>query len=67
MSIYEPQEDSFLLKNQIKNYAKGLVLDIGTGSGMLAEEASKYAEHVIAVDINPKVIEQCSFKNPNMS
>ncbi len=57
--IYDPREDSFLLQKQIKNYAKGLVLDMGTGSGILAEEAAKYAEKVIAADVNPEVIEYC--------
>lgn len=54
--IYEPQEDSFLLKEEIKNYAHGLVLDLGTGSGIQALEASKYADKVYALDINPVAI-----------
>jgi len=57
--IYEPREDSFLLQKQIKDYAKGDVLDMGTGSGILAAEALKYADRVVAVDINPKVISHC--------
>lgn len=53
--IYEPREDSFLILKHIKDYAKGKILDMGTGSGILAEEASKYGD-VLAVDIDDEVI-----------
>lgn len=55
--IYEPQEDSQLILKFIKKYATGTVLDMGTGSGILAQEALKSAKKVIAVDINPEAIE----------
>lgn len=58
MDIYSPAEDSFLLQKHIKDYAKGLTLDLGTGSGILAIEASKYAKKVIAADINPKAVKE---------
>ena len=51
--IYEPQEDSFLLRDQVLKYAKGKVLDLGTGSGIQAIAASSRADSVLAVDINP--------------
>ena len=59
--IYEPQEDSFLLKKHISRYAQGNVLDMGTGSGLLAEEAarSRKVKKVVAVDIQRKVIAHC--------
>lgn len=59
--IYEPAEDSLLLKKHIKHYAlgKNLVLDMGTGSGLLAVEAAGYVHKVIAVDINPEAIKHC--------
>ena len=59
---YEPHEDTMLLHKHIKKYAKGKdeVLEMGTGSGILAIEASRYAKHVVAVDINPKAIELAS-------
>jgi len=51
--IYEPAEDSFLIKKYIKYYAEDKkVLDVGTGSGILAKEALKYAKGVTASDIN---------------
>ena len=55
MDIYEPSEDSYLLAGCVKNYAFGSVLDMGTGSGILAKTASesKKVSIVIAADINP--------------
>ena len=52
--IYEPAEDSFLLAEQIKFFAKNKkILDMGTGSGILAQEAKKSgAKEVLAADIN---------------
>ena len=54
--IYEAREDSFLLMKYIKNYAKGEILDIGTGSGILAKEASKHG-NVLAVDIDQDALD----------
>jgi release factor glutamine methyltransferase len=57
MEIYEPDEDSFLILKHIEKYAQGKrVLDMGTGSGILAYEAKKYALFVTAVDINPEAV-----------
>ncbi len=67
MDIYEPREDSFLLCRQIKDYADGKsVLDMGTGSGILAKEAAKYAVRVIAVDISPAAVEFCRKRYNNI-
>ncbi|RME53343.1 methyltransferase domain-containing protein [Candidatus Woesearchaeota archaeon] len=54
--VYEPREDSFLLRRHIPSYAKGRVLDMGTGSGVLAVEAAKFAKEVVAVDVNPEAV-----------
>jgi len=54
--IYEAREDSFLLMKYIKNYAKGEILDVGTGSGILAKEASKHG-NVLAVDIDQDALD----------
>jgi release factor glutamine methyltransferase len=45
-----------LIKKLIKNYAKrdDRILDMGTGSGILAEEARKHSDHVTASDVNPE-------------
>jgi len=57
--IYEPAEDSFLLQKHINDYARGSVLDMGTGSGIQAVEAKKTADKVLAVDINPEAVKHC--------
>ena len=57
--VYEPQEDSFLLKEFVKRHARGVVLDMGTGSGLQAREAShsSRSKKVFAVDIDKKAVE----------
>jgi len=56
--VYEPQEDSFLLKEFVKRFAKGVVLDMGTGSGIQAIEAAHSAKtsKIFGVDIDRKAI-----------
>ncbi len=54
--VYEPKEDSYLLLEQVKKYAKGNVLEIGTGKGLQAVEAAKKAEKVIATDVDDEAI-----------
>jgi len=51
--IYEENDDSYLLLKHIKDYvkAKDSVLDLGTGSGILARESLKYTKNVLASDI----------------
>ena len=60
MSIYYPREDSFLLLKAVKKYAKGHVLDLGTGSGILAFEAArlKKVKSVVASDINRECLKK---------
>src|SRR3989344_3931630 len=51
--IYEPAEDSYLIKKYIKYYSRNKkVLDMGAGSGILARESLKYTKNVTASDIN---------------
>ena len=61
MDIYEPCEDSFLLQKFIRKFARGYVLDMGTGSGILAQEAAagKRVVKVFGVDINEDAIIHC--------
>jgi release factor glutamine methyltransferase len=58
--VYEPREDSLLLEKYVKKFAKGFVLDIGTGSGIQAKAAAERADFVIGVDINQKSLDFCN-------
>ena len=59
--VYEPNEDSYLLVEFVKRFAKGKVLDMGTGSGIQAMAAaeSKNTDSVLAVDAQKGVISYC--------
>lgn len=50
--IYEPREDSDLLKKWVKKLVKGKVLDMGTGSGIQAITSLENTKDVLAVDVN---------------
>jgi release factor glutamine methyltransferase len=57
-SVYIPAEDSYLLMRQIQLLAYGMVLDMGTGSGILAVTAAEKTgvSCVMAVDIDINAI-----------
>jgi release factor glutamine methyltransferase len=59
--VYEPAEDTFLVAEKL-NTKKDVVLEIGTGCGILAILAAKNAKKVVAVDINPYAID-CAKRN----
>jgi release factor glutamine methyltransferase len=59
MDIYNPSEDSFLLSKNVREHAKGKVLDVGTGSGVQAAAASEKCKDVTGVDINRDAIKFC--------
>ena len=61
---YEPAEDSHLLQKFVKKYAKGSVLDMGTGSGIQAVTAAdkKTVDSVLAVDFNRQALKYVSDK-----
>lgn len=54
-NVYPPAEDSFLLLKTVK-YAKGNVLDMFAGSGIIGLSAAKRAKKVTLVDINDDAI-----------
>lgn len=63
--IYEPREDSLLLKKYVKKLSRNKsFLDIGSGSGILAETAIKAkAKLVLASDIDPESVKLLKQKN----
>ncbi|MEN6329197.1 MAG: HemK2/MTQ2 family protein methyltransferase [Methanobacteriaceae archaeon] len=60
--VYEPAEDSFLLAKNLKLSRRDEVLEIGTGTGIIAVCAARKVARVVATDINPQAI-QCATKN----
>jgi len=56
--VYEPQEDSYLLQKFVREHARGVVLDMGTGSGIQAIEAAKSrkTKKIFGVDVNPEAL-----------
>ncbi len=54
--IYEPAEDTYLLLDNIKCGKR--VLDMGTGSGIIAIECAKQGAKVVAVDIDEDAVKR---------
>ena len=62
-NVYSPNEDSYLLLDSMKVAKGSFVLDMGTGTGILAMQAVVLgASKVIAIDINP-FASSCAMKN----
>ncbi len=60
--VYEPAEDTFLFAENLQIEKRDRVLEIGTGTGILAIIASKKCSTVTATDVNPHAID-CAVKN----
>jgi len=65
-NVYEPAEDSFLFADNLAINKDQSVLDLGTGSGILAVSAAKKAAHVVAVDLSPYAI-RCAKDNAKLN
>ncbi|MDI9619920.1 MAG: methyltransferase [Candidatus Nezhaarchaeota archaeon] len=59
--VYPPSEDTFLLMDHVKLKGGELVLDVGTGSGILAVKCALEGCHVVGVDIKRKSILNAKF------
>jgi len=62
--VYVPAEDSFLLLREVK--CQGRVLEIGTGSGLIAIYFAKLGKEVDAVDISGEALD-CASRNCNLN
>ncbi len=64
MPVYEPAEDSYLLQKYVRQYALGRVLDMGTGSGILAltAMANSTVHYILAVDNDAEPVRQLQEK-----
>lgn len=51
--VYEPAEDTFLIAENLEVHINDVVLDIGSGCGILSVLSAQKAKTVVAVDINP--------------
>ncbi len=55
--VYKPAEDSFLLAENLDVRRGDRVLEVGTGTGVIALTAAEKAEYVLGVDVNPDAVE----------
>ncbi len=53
--VYPPSEDTMLLLGAVDVHARERILEIGTGTGVIALHAAKVA-HVVATDVNPTAV-----------
>ena len=60
--VYEPAEDTFLLVENLDIKRSDDVLEIGTGTGLVAVYAAQRSRNVVATDINDYAL-QCAVKN----
>lgn len=65
-NVYEPAEDSFLFAENLSVGEGDVVLDMGTGCGILGILAAIKASHVVCVDINPFAV-RCAKENARLN
>lgn len=64
--VYETAEDTYLLAENLLVNEDDVVLDLGTGCGILGILAAKKARKVVAVDINPHAV-RCAKMNAKLN
>ncbi len=57
-NVYQPAEDSGLLADAAEEFARGRTLEVGTGSGWVAEQVGPHVPSVVAADVNPHACRQ---------
>jgi len=65
-NVYEPAEDSFLFAENLAVREGDIVIDVGTGCGILGIIAARKASKVVAVDINPYAV-RCAKENAKLN
>jgi len=65
-NVYKPAEDTFLLAENLAVEEGDVVLDMGTGCGILGVLAAKKGGKVVAVDVNPYAVE-CARVNAELN
>jgi release factor glutamine methyltransferase len=65
-NVYEPAEDSFLFAESLAIREGNVVLDMGTGCGILGVVAAKKASKVLAIDVNPYAV-RCAKENARLN
>ncbi|MHA1267677.1 MAG: HemK2/MTQ2 family protein methyltransferase [Candidatus Helarchaeota archaeon] len=55
-NVYPPSDDTYLLAENLLVEPGDLVLEIGTGTGLISLIAAKTAQKVIATDVTPEAI-----------
>jgi len=64
--VYEPAEDSFLFAENLAVKKGEVVLDMGTGCGILGIIAADKAAKVVMIDINPYAV-RCAKENAKLN
>jgi len=65
-NVYEPAEDTILVTDHLMVNEDDVVLDMGTGCGMIAILGAQKAKKVVATDISPHAI-RCARKNAEIN
>lgn len=61
-TVYKPAEDSYLLADNLEINSDDSVLEIGTGSGIVAMYASRLSDNITVTDIN---LDACQLASRN--
>jgi release factor glutamine methyltransferase len=54
--VYEPAEDTYLILENLSITPQDLILEIGTGCGVIALECARQGADVLCTDINPYAV-----------